>query len=152
MKMHKHKNDGNGLIPSWKSQIHSGVNVAKEKMSKGMDYWNAMGNARWNPHIPYPYHDYYIAKGLAISTRESRKVLKDYWWDLGNDKWRYGIKQFIGAVCGVVGYFTRTSAFGTSPAGLITGPLFGYLFASAEHYVERRFYSLNTTFTVRLNE
>lgn len=152
LKTYKHKIGEYASIPFWKSQFRSGVDVAKEKMYKGLDYWDAMGNARWDPHIPYPYYHYYIAKGMAISTRESKKVLKDYWWDLGNDKWRYGIKQFFGTVCGVVGYFTRTTAFGTSPAGLITGPLFGYIFASAEHYLERRFYSSKTTVTFRLNE
>lgn len=134
-----HKFDGHVPNPNWHIQIHEGLDTAKDKVSiYGKGIWYGFGDDRWKAHVRYPYYHFEIRKGVGIATYETGKVLKDYWWDLGNDKWRYGIKQFIGVVTGIVGYYTRTS-----PLGLISGPLFGYIWASTEHYIERRFFIFN---------
>lgn len=126
-----HKVSPNVPSPYWQFQVHRGVDVTSKKV---VDYWKAMGNSRWDAHVPFPYYHYNVAKGVAVSEHELKKILKDFWWDVGNDKWRYGIKQLIGTISGVVGYY-----MGTSALGVVSGPLFGFVFASAEHYLERRF-------------
>lgn len=126
-----HKYDTHIPNSYWHMKIHKGVDEAKDKISANA--WYNFGKHRWIPHVPYPYYNSEIEKGVEVSAHEVRKVLKDFWWDLGNDKWRYGVKQLIAVVSGIVGAYTRTSAL-----GVVSGPLFGYLFASAEHYLERR--------------
>lgn len=133
--MKTHQYDGHVPNPNWHIQIHRGIEPAKNKIeTMAKSYWYSFGNHRWTGHVPYPYYHPEIQKGVEITGRKVSKVLRDYWLDLSHDKWRYGIKQAIGVISGIVGYYTRTSAF-----GIISGPLFGYLMASVEHYIERRF-------------
>lgn len=135
-----HRYDGHLPTPNWHITVHKGIGPAKDKAYEyAYDRWYAFGSHRWSPFVPYPYYHFEIRKGVGIATRETGKILGDFWWDVGNDKWVYGIKQFIGVVTGIVGWYR-----GTSPFGIISSPVVGYIWASAEHYIERRFFIFNS--------